>query len=117
MGAIGKGAKFFDKGFVPLTLDELDETVLALRCERISAVFLVALLALGAYRITPQLTNEIVGLEFSPLSGVLRDSDSCLLAIPTRGCLDLVLDLGRAPAAADDVDDLKKLCPRIETHE
>ena len=56
----------------------------------------------------PQLTNEIVGLEFSRLSGVLRDSDACLLAIPARGCLDHILYLRRAPAAADDIDDIKK---------
>jgi 2-aminobenzoate-CoA ligase len=51
----------------------------------------------------------MVSLEFSGLSGILRDSDSGFFAIPARGSLDHVLYLRRAPAAADDIDDVKKI--------
>ena len=81
--------------------------MLALRGKGIRAPFLIPLFALGANRIAPQLTGEIGGLEFSSLSGVLRDPDACLLAVPAGGCFYLVLELGGASAATDDVDDIK----------
>ena len=73
MGAVGKGAELVDKGLVPITRDQLNEPVLALRGKGISAPFLVALFALGADGIAPQLPGEIGGLQFAGLSGILWD--------------------------------------------
>src|ERR1700745_1732348 len=104
MGAIRKSTELVDKGLVPTTLDQLHEAMLALRSKWISATFLPALLGLGDCRVTAQKASEMVSLEFSGLSGILRDSDSGFHAIPARGGLDHVLYLGRAPAAADDIE-------------
>src|ERR1700684_2571238 len=108
MSAAEEGAQFIDEGLVPITCEQLDEAMLALRGKGIGAPFLIPLFALGANRITPQLTREISSLEFASLSGVLWDPDARLFAVPAGGCLYLVLELGGTPTATDDIDDVSR---------
>jgi hypothetical protein len=108
VSAAREGTQFIDEGLVPITCDQLDEAMLALRGKGIGAPFLIPLFALGANRITPQLTREISSLEFASLSRVLWDPDAGLFAVPAGGCLYLVLELGGTPTATDDIDDVSR---------
>ena len=115
VGTLRESAQLVNKVLIPIALNQLDEAVFALGGEGVGAVFLVALLTLSADGVTTKLTGEIGCLEFAGLSGVLRNPDFRLVAVPARCGLDLVFDLRGAPTTANDIDDVNEVGPRIDT--
>jgi hypothetical protein len=73
--AVRKRAQFLNEGIVPLGLDQLDIAMLALCCERISAVYLAAFFPFGRNAIALQQPYQMVCLKAAGTPRILGDAD------------------------------------------
>lgn len=85
MGAPWERTQFVDEGAIPMSLDQLDKTLLALRGERIGRPLLGSLLVLGGKLESLQQLGEMVGLELAGAARIPRDADGYFFAVHYRG--------------------------------
>ena len=92
MSAVGKSAKFIDKKFVPGAFHQFDNSIFALRGERIGPGLLADLFRLDRHPAALQKTGEVVRLELAGTTRVLRNPDTAPLRHP-RIAVDLTRNL------------------------